>query len=84
LVFIICFSSFEQRLRDGTFDRDATQLTMEQMATSLAAVPGINLADLQCGARFCRARFVSDNGEPPNIAQLIGASPFGRVPLACG
>ena len=46
------------------------------MATSLAAVPGLNLADLQCGDRFCRASFVSDNGKPPNIAQLIGASPF--------
>ena len=49
---------------------------MEEMATSLAEVPGINLADMQCGERFCRASFVSDNGKPPNISQLIGASPF--------
>jgi hypothetical protein len=66
----------DDALDTGDFDRDATRVTREEMATSLAAVPGINLADLQCGDRFCRASFVSDNGEPPNIAQLIGASPF--------
>jgi hypothetical protein len=60
----------------GDFDRDATRLTMEQMETSLAEVPGINLADMQCGERFCRASFVHENGKPPNISQLIGASPF--------
>ena len=49
---------------------------MEQMETSLAEVPGLNLADMQCGERFCRASFVSDNGKPPNISELIGASPF--------
>jgi hypothetical protein len=66
----------DDALDTGDFDRDATRLTLEQMATSLAAVPGINLADLQCGDRFCRASFVSDNGAPPNIAHLIGASAF--------
>lgn len=60
----------------GDFDREATRLTMEQMATSLAEAPGLNLADLQCGSRFCRASLVPDNGNPPNIAQLFGASPF--------
>jgi hypothetical protein len=60
----------------GDFDRDATRLTIEQMETSLAEVPGLNLADMQCGARFCRASFASDNGKPPKITKLIGASPF--------
>jgi hypothetical protein len=63
-------------LATGDFDREATRLTMEEMETSLAAVPGLNLADLQCGGRFCRASFVPENGNPPNIAQLIGTSPF--------
>jgi hypothetical protein len=66
----------DDALVTGDFDREATRLTLEQMETSLAEVSGINLADLQCGERFCRASVVSDNGEPPNIAQLIGASPF--------
>jgi hypothetical protein len=60
----------------GDFDRDATRLTMEQMETSLAEAPGLNLADMQCGVRFCRASFASDNGKPPRITKLIGASPF--------
>jgi hypothetical protein len=63
-------------LDTGDFDRDAARVTREEMAPSLAAVPGLNLADLQCGDRFCRASFVSANGEPPNLAHLIGASPF--------
>jgi hypothetical protein len=66
----------DEALNTGDFDRDATRLTMEQMETSLAEAPGIDLADMQCGGRFCRASFVAENGKPPNISQLIGASPF--------
>jgi hypothetical protein len=66
----------DEALNTGDFDRDATRLTMEQMETSLAEVPGIDLADMLCGQRFCRASFVSDNGKRPNVSQLFGASPF--------
>ena len=66
----------DEALATGDFDREATRLTMEEMETSLAEVPSINLADLQCGGRFCRANFVPDNGKPPNISQVIGASSF--------
>jgi hypothetical protein len=66
----------DEALDTGDFDRDATRLTVEEMETSLAAVPGINLTDLQCGERFCRASFVSENGKPPKITEVIGASPF--------
>ncbi len=60
----------------GEFDRDATRSTVEQMGASLAQVPGITLTDMQCGERFCRASFASDNGDRPDISQLMGASPF--------
>jgi hypothetical protein len=66
----------DEALATGAFDRKATRVTLEEMETSLAEAPGITLADLQCGGRFCRASFVPDNGKPPNIAQVIGASPF--------
>jgi hypothetical protein len=66
----------DDALDTGDFDREETRVTMEQMETSLAEVPGINLADLQCSYLFCRASFVPDNGKPPNISQLMGASPF--------
>jgi hypothetical protein len=60
----------------GDFDRDATKSLTADMVTSLTEVPGLNLTALQCGERFCRAGVVTDNGKPPNIAQLIGASAF--------
>jgi hypothetical protein len=66
----------DKALDTGDFNRDATQSVMDQMAMSLTEAPGINLTEMQCGERFCRASFVSDNGKPPKITQLIGASPF--------
>jgi len=66
----------DQALDTGDFDRDATQSAREEIDKSLAAVPGMNLADMQCGVRFCRARFASDNGKRPHMTQLIGASPL--------
>jgi hypothetical protein len=60
----------------GDVDRAASESVMEQAATSVATVPGSNLADLQCGARFCRATLIPETSEPFDIAQLIGASPF--------
>lgn len=66
----------DEVLDRGGFDREATKLTMEQMATSLAEVPGTNLADMRCNDRFCRASFVAESGKAPNISDLFGASPF--------
>lgn len=66
----------DEVLDRGDFDREATKLTMEQMATSLAEVPGTNLADMRCNDRFCRASFVAESGKAPNISELFGASPF--------
>jgi hypothetical protein len=60
----------------GEFDREATRSTVEQMGASLAQVSGLILTDMQCGERFCRAGFASDNGDRPDISQLMGASPF--------
>jgi hypothetical protein len=66
----------DNALDTGDFDRDTTKSITEQMAASLAEVPGIQLTDMQCGGRFCRASFGSNNGKTPNVAQLIGASSF--------
>jgi hypothetical protein len=66
----------DEALATEGFDREATRVTMEQMETSLAEVSGLDLTDMQCGERFCRASFVSDNGKPPKMTKLIGASPF--------
>jgi len=66
----------DEALDAGYFDRDATKLAMDQAETSLAKVPGINLADMQCSERFCRATLIPETGKRLNISQLIGASPF--------
>lgn len=66
----------DEALDAGDFDRDATTLAMDQTETSLAKVPGINLADMQCSERFCRATLIPETGKRLNISQLMGASPF--------
>jgi hypothetical protein len=60
----------------GDLDRDATASVLEQAAASVATVPGVDLADLQCGDRFCRATLIPATNERLNIADLAGASPF--------
>lgn len=66
----------DEALDADYFDRDATKLVMDQAETSLAKVPGINLADMQCSERFCRATLIPENSKPLNVSQLFGASPF--------
>jgi hypothetical protein len=66
----------DEALDAGYFDRDATPLAMDQVETSLAKVPGINLADIQCSERFCRATLIPETGKRLNISQLMGVSPF--------
>lgn len=69
----------DEALDIGYFDRDATKLVMDQAEKSLANVPGINLADMQCSERFCRATLIPEipeTGEPLNILEMMGASPF--------
>ncbi len=39
-------------------------------------MPGINLADMQCGERFCRATLILETGKRLNISEMIGASQF--------
>jgi hypothetical protein len=58
------------------FDRDATELAIEQAGKSVAKLPGVKLEDMQCGERFCRATFAHENGEPPAIQDLFGEPPF--------
>lgn len=66
----------DEALDVGYFDRDATTLAIDQVETSLAKVPRINLADMRCSERFCRATLISENNKPVDISQLMGASPF--------
>lgn len=66
----------DEALDVGYFDRDVTKSVMDQAETSLANVPGIDLAEMQCSERFCRATFIPETGKRLDISQLIGASSF--------
>ena len=66
----------DETLRVGNIDRDSTALAIEQAGKSIAEVPGVNLEDMQCGERFCRATFVHEKGEQPVIEALFGQPPF--------
>lgn len=66
----------DETLRVGYLDRDSTKLATDQAAKSLAKMPGVNLEDMQCGERFCRATFAYENGEQPDIRGLFGVPPF--------
>src|ERR687895_483831 len=66
----------DETLRIGNFDRNSTELAIEQAGKSVAKLPGVKLEDMQCGERFCRAMFAHENGEPPAIQDLFGEPPF--------
>jgi hypothetical protein len=66
----------DEALDAGDFDHDTTTLLREQAETSFANVPDINLDDMQCSARFCRATLTPATGQQLHIAQLLGAFPF--------
>ncbi|MBS1211627.1 MAG: hypothetical protein H6R26_243 [Proteobacteria bacterium] len=64
----------DEALSAGYGNRDTTKLIMEKMEKTLATVPDIELTDMQCGDRFCRATVTAENGKQPDISQLMGAS----------
>jgi len=66
----------DETLDAGHFDRNATKLVMAQAETSLAKVPGINLGEMQCGERFCRATLTPETGKRLDLSQVAGASQF--------
>jgi hypothetical protein len=66
----------DEKLRVGNFDRDSTALAIAQVDKSIAKLPGVNLEDMQCSERLCRATFAHEKGEPPVIEALFGQPPF--------
>jgi len=66
----------DETLSVGNFDKDATELAIEEAGKSIAKAPGVKLEGMQCGERFCSATFAHENGEPPAIQDLFGEPPF--------
>lgn len=53
-----------------------TAQATEQAVISTGKTPGINLEDMQCDQRFCRAAFTNTNGRVPDVQPLLGEPPF--------
>ncbi|MGH8628757.1 MAG: hypothetical protein ACREYC_27035, partial [Gammaproteobacteria bacterium] len=50
----------DEKLRVGNSDRDSTALAIAQVDKSIAKLPGVNLEDMQCSERLCRATFAHE------------------------
>lgn len=66
----------DEALNAGYYDEATTKKVEDQVETTLAKLKGMNLTDMQCGERFCRANLVSEPGKSISISQLVGASPL--------
>lgn len=66
----------DETFRVGTGDAHLTAQATEQATISVGKTPGINLENMQCDQRFCRATFTNTNGREPDIQSLYGEPPF--------
>lgn len=66
----------DETFRVGSGDTHLTAQATEQAAMSLRKLSNINLDDMQCEERFCRATFTKINGKEPDIQALYGEPPF--------
>ena len=63
-------------LSAGYLDDTVTGLATEQVESSIAKQPGMQLVDMLCSERFCRASFAMEDGKLPDIGNLLGVPPF--------
>lgn len=67
----------QEELRLGQSDPDwAHQAALQISAALDEQLPEVDLQEAECGPRFCRATFVQDDGETPDVLPLLGAPPF--------
>lgn len=66
----------DETFRVGSGDAHLTAQATEQAAMSIRKLSNINLDDMQCDERFCRATFTKTNGKEPDIQALYGEPPF--------
>ncbi|MGH7158386.1 MAG: hypothetical protein ACREGD_04970 [Candidatus Saccharimonadales bacterium] len=67
----------DETLRAENLDMEATAVATDQVAGSVAKVPGVNLEYMQCSERFCRGTFAHEHGEKLKIDGLLGELPSG-------
>ena len=66
----------DNSLDAGLQDEETTVTMADQVINTLHKVPGVQLDDVSCGDRFCRATFSHVNGQQPELDELFGEPPF--------
>jgi hypothetical protein len=66
----------DRRFDDGEWDMNASELARSQAADIVATLPGVNLADMVCNDKLCRAMFIKLDGGVPDIGDVWGHPPF--------
>ena len=66
----------DETIRIGSGDAYLTAKATEQAAVSLRKFPNVNLENMQCDQRFCRATFTKTNSKESDIQALYGEPPF--------
>ena len=63
-------------LKSGYVDIDSTSLATEQTTESLVHLSSVQLEDMTCNDRYCRATFRHEKGKDQEISKLFGRPPF--------
>jgi hypothetical protein len=66
----------EDSLASAARDQGVTDVVNAEAAATLAQVPDVRMADLECSARFCRAMLVGEEGNEPPVKKLFKLPPF--------
>lgn len=61
---------------DVGWDPGLTQQIVGEAEGVIADMPGVEIEDMHCGARFCRAAFAGEDGAEPALGDLFGHPPF--------
>lgn len=66
----------EDSLASDARDQGITDVVNAEAVATLAQVPEVQMAELECSSRFCRAMLVGQEGNEPPVKKLFKLPPF--------
>lgn len=66
----------DDSLNLGSYSPDTTRSVMDKAQENLSRIPDVNLTEVQCSERFCRATLVPEDGKVVNLAEVVGGFSF--------
>jgi hypothetical protein len=66
----------EDSLASSARDQGVTDAVNAEAVATLAQVPEVQMAELECSSRFCRAMLVGEEGNEPPVKKLFKLPPF--------